>query len=231
METTNIFWFVLSVCIGGIIIALGLVLEFSGKQKVKRWGEILVLLGITAETIIAGVTAKEQWKLIQFARQNDPEKRHIVSVQARVEMEVRTKSTNDIYNLKWITLDFDVPRKKEEKPKVIGPIALMATNGTIFVGPNSTDVKTAWIEAFLPPEVFGNSPIARPDYEVADLNTNVAVHLMANFLKPGVEITKGTITLYVNSSVVKFYKIPPFVSTEIGELAFITNVVENPWIK
>src|ERR1035438_196207 len=96
METTtgSSFWFVLSACVGGVIVLVGLLMETLAEKKwfgtvnsfrrcesSKRCGEWAVIFGIVIEVVVAGWSAKDEWK-------NKPENQPIRAITAQVFLEI-----------------------------------------------------------------------------------------------------------------------------------------------
>src|ERR1039458_6396291 len=95
METTtgSSFWFVLSACVGGVIVLVGLLMETLAEKKwfgtvnsfrrcesSKRCGEWAVIFGIVIEVVVAGWSAKDEWK-------NKPENQPIRSEEHTSELQ------------------------------------------------------------------------------------------------------------------------------------------------
>ena len=85
MTTQSSFWLVLTACIGGFIVLVGIVLEVLADKKwfknvkafrfwngVKFWGEILVIVGIAIEVVDAGIAANDGWQTRQMVIKNKP---------------------------------------------------------------------------------------------------------------------------------------------------------------
>jgi hypothetical protein len=103
METTtgSSFWFVLSACIGGVIVLVGLLMEtladkkwfgtlksFRRCESIKHCGEWAVILGVLIEVVVAGWSAKDEWQTRQIAIKDSPLNQPIKSIQVHVFLEI-----------------------------------------------------------------------------------------------------------------------------------------------
>ena len=74
-DTHSVFCFVILACIGGTIVLVGLLMEFLAEkprfanisafrfwERIKRWGELIVIIGIVVEIIVGGMFARDEWE-------------------------------------------------------------------------------------------------------------------------------------------------------------------------
>jgi hypothetical protein len=106
--TTSSFWFILSACFGGFIVLVGILMEVLSEKKwfkiindfrrcesVKHWGEILLIIGVAIEVVVAGSAAKDEWQTRQMAIKNAPENVPIKSFNLEASLMIFDPSRSD----------------------------------------------------------------------------------------------------------------------------------------
>lgn len=97
ITTGSAFWFVLSACIGGVFVLVGILMEvlaekasFKNTKSQRRWalikvsGEWILIFGIVVEVVVAGLSAKAEWQTRQLAIKNDPINQQIRSINVQL---------------------------------------------------------------------------------------------------------------------------------------------------
>jgi hypothetical protein len=196
LATISNFSSVVWACIGGMVVAVGIVLEiFSEKDSFKsvaslrRWktfksiGEWIVVGGIVIEVIDGGFTARDIWR-------NDPRKRAISSMTATVKLSLHNADVLPYNPMNSAELSFgksSETRSNNWKVRLVIKSSIGANNKILQFG--MPDELPRW-------NLSDNDTVESAD-------TWDAVSLMALFIPKGAEVD-GEATVFFNNEMKKY---------------------------
>lgn len=217
METTteSSFEFVLSACIGGAVVLIGLLMEVLSEKKqfknvksfrrcesIKCWGEWFVIFGIVIELVVGAWFAKDEWQTIQMAKNNNPLMQPVSQISAILRFEVSAKSydpkTPMPFENSYMSLagtGFNLIAKER---RYFEHVDNFSTHHVTYYG-IVLNFEQNKLPSFLPNDMestnFPQSPIMTVTNAMSQIT---AFEAYVDFIPQKTEIVKGTAQIFIN---------------------------------
>jgi len=221
--TTSSFWFVLTACIGGFVALIGILMEvlvekkwfknindFRWCESVKHWGEILLIIGVAIEVVVAGLAAEDEWQIRQMAIKNNPLNQRISDLSAFAYFEVNDENGPDLVEtnrFSWgqvadLMIGYSNTPLLSVFPMLQADVFLRGRPQTIT---NGRSYFLRFNESGMSAMMVGYS---NKLFEVKELNAARYLYLTFRFLTNNAEIENGDVELIANGNVRYTFKIP-----------------------
>jgi len=194
-------------------------------ERIKRWGELIVIIGIVVEIIVGGMFARDEWE-------NSPWNGNISDISADVYFEVKGTNSPDFSrwanerNIGFLTLC----NRSPEYPRMGSTLIPLNADSFTFrdamtSGTDSSPNRSYWLH-------FGSQGMAalfagdndrKPIREIKSVSFIV---MQMKFLPKNTEVLGGTVLVVVNGKIPRMFQVLPQVPHAegiMGNLLIATN--------